>query len=124
MGITTTAMADPRVVVAMQQLGALLCSLTDNINLLSDFEEAQAVLSKTMLSVMEPRTVTTRRKFWVRPGRTSSWWDNFVNGLVVPHFITTTAAMADPRFVVVMQPLVALLCSLMENLLDQPPFCT
>ncbi|XP_033977923.1 putative nuclease HARBI1 [Trematomus bernacchii] len=33
-----------------------------------------------------PRRTTrraTRRKFWVRPGRTSSWWDNFVNGVVV-----------------------------------------
>ncbi|XP_060758370.1 putative nuclease HARBI1 [Neoarius graeffei] len=33
-----------------------------------------------------PRRVTRRakrRRFWVRPGRTSSWWDNFVNGVVV-----------------------------------------
>ncbi|KAM3877026.1 uncharacterized protein ACN63O_012576 [Diretmus argenteus] len=33
-----------------------------------------------------PRTTTrraTRRKFWVRPGRTSSWWDNFVNDVVL-----------------------------------------
>ncbi|KAM9480709.1 putative nuclease HARBI1 [Clarias gariepinus] len=33
-----------------------------------------------------PRKTTrraTRRKFWKRPGRTSSWWDNFVNGVVV-----------------------------------------
>ncbi|XP_038163564.1 putative nuclease HARBI1 [Cyprinodon tularosa] len=34
----------------------------------------------------EPRKWTrraTRRRFWVRPGRTSSWWDNFVNGVVL-----------------------------------------
>ncbi|XP_033970360.1 putative nuclease HARBI1 [Trematomus bernacchii] len=33
-----------------------------------------------------PRGITrraTRRRFWVRPGRSSSWWDNFVNGVVV-----------------------------------------
>ena len=24
------------------------------------------------------------RRFWVRPGRTSAWWDNFLHGLVVP----------------------------------------
>nr|XP_055052491.1 putative nuclease HARBI1 [Misgurnus anguillicaudatus] len=33
-----------------------------------------------------PRKTTrraTRRKFWIRPGRTSSWWDNFFNGVVV-----------------------------------------
>ena len=31
-----------------------------------------------------PRSDTrraTRRRFWVRPGQTSSWWDNFVNGV-------------------------------------------
>lgn len=25
-----------------------------------------------------------RRRFWIRPGRTALWWDNFVSGLVVP----------------------------------------
>ncbi|XP_035030944.1 putative nuclease HARBI1 [Hippoglossus stenolepis] len=24
------------------------------------------------------------RRFWVRPGRTSAWWDNFTNGVVAP----------------------------------------
>ena len=24
------------------------------------------------------------RRFWERPGRTSAWWNNFKNGLVVP----------------------------------------
>ena len=23
------------------------------------------------------------RRFWVRPGRTTAWWDNFVGGVVV-----------------------------------------
>ena len=26
----------------------------------------------------------TRRRFWTRPGRTSAWWDNFVNGIFIP----------------------------------------
>lgn len=25
----------------------------------------------------------TRRRFWVRPGRTSIWWDNIIRGLTV-----------------------------------------
>ena len=25
-----------------------------------------------------------QRKHWVKPGRTSAWWDNFVDGIVVP----------------------------------------
>ena len=24
------------------------------------------------------------RRFWIRPGRTSAWWDNFVSQTVVP----------------------------------------
>ena len=27
--------------------------------------------------------VRKRRRFWVRPGRTSEWWDKFVAGVVV-----------------------------------------
>ena len=30
------------------------------------------------------RRPATPRKFWVRPGQTSAWWDNFVNQIVVP----------------------------------------
>ena len=24
-----------------------------------------------------------RRRFWTRPGRTSAWWDNFINGTMI-----------------------------------------
>ena len=24
-----------------------------------------------------------RRRFWMRPGRTSAWWDNFINGTMI-----------------------------------------
>ncbi len=27
-----------------------------------------------------PKKKRKRRRFWVRPGRTSAWWDNFLNG--------------------------------------------
>ena len=30
------------------------------------------------------RRPATPRKLWVGPGRTSAWWDNFVNQIVVP----------------------------------------
>ena len=29
------------------------------------------------------RRQATPRGFWVRPGRTSAWWDNFVNQIVI-----------------------------------------
>ena len=33
------------------------------------------------------------RRFWVNPGRTSAWWDNFINGVVF------TSARACPVLV-------------------------
>ena len=30
-----------------------------------------------------PRRVRRQRRFWIRPGRTSLWWDNFLNGIVL-----------------------------------------
>ena len=30
-----------------------------------------------------PRKARRKRRFWVRPGRTSAWWDNFVNGIML-----------------------------------------
>ena len=30
-----------------------------------------------------PRRNRKTRRFWVRPGRTSAWWDNFMNGIVL-----------------------------------------
>ena len=43
-------------------------------------------MNHRMLFLSEPQRETrraTRRKFWVRPGRTSRWWDNVLNGMVV-----------------------------------------
>ena len=29
------------------------------------------------------RQLARPRGFWVRPGRTSAWWDNFVGGIMI-----------------------------------------
>ena len=29
-----------------------------------------------------------RRRFWTRPGRTSAWWDNFINGTMIDLCVT------------------------------------
>ncbi|XP_056157048.1 putative nuclease HARBI1 [Lampris incognitus] len=34
--------------------------------------------------IQRRRQPRKRRRFWVKPGRTSAWWDNFVNEVVVP----------------------------------------
>jgi hypothetical protein len=35
------------------------------------------------LLVAEGQNVPKTRRFWVTPGRTSAWWDNFMNGTVL-----------------------------------------
>ncbi len=42
--------------------------------------------TRNAISCTDTRTrgqAATMRKFWIRPGRTSKWWDNFVNRIVV-----------------------------------------
>ena len=42
-----------------------------------------AHLSNNSMMRRKRRAQKRRRQFWIRPGRTSAWWDNFVNGIVV-----------------------------------------
>ncbi|XP_051800748.1 putative nuclease HARBI1 [Acanthochromis polyacanthus] len=65
----------------------LLSLLQQNLLLLNHHRVEQTIIEDTLRHFMDtPRKRTrrtTRRRFWVRPGRTSSWWDNFVNGVVL-----------------------------------------
>ena len=36
------------------------------------------------------------RRFWIRPGRTSAWWDNFVSQTVVPEEWKENFRMSQP----------------------------
>ena len=38
------------------------------------------------------------RRFWERPGRTSAWWDNFVNDVVVPEEWRENFRMSEESF--------------------------
>lgn len=44
-----------------------------------------AIICRTLLMTTLPRHRSRlhRGRFWTRPGRTSSWWDNFENEVVV-----------------------------------------
>ena len=42
-----------------------------------------ANLSSMSISRKKRRRERQQTQFWIRPGRTSAWWDNFVNGIVV-----------------------------------------
>lgn len=34
--------------------------------------------------IMKQKSYRRQRRFWIKPGRTSAWWDNFVNCSVMP----------------------------------------
>ena len=75
-------------VLVLQQILSLLGLLGQYIMLLCHYAEKKRILDNRIRHIIldPPRRVTrraTRRIFWVGPGRTSSWWDNFVNGVVV-----------------------------------------
>ena len=85
---TTTMAADNMLVLVLQQILSLLGLLGQNIMLLCHYARQKRILDNRICHIIldPPQRVTrraTRTRFWVRPGWTSSWWDNFVNGLVV-----------------------------------------
>ena len=43
----------------------------------------QSLMSKDTRKVTRRSQPYKQRRFWTRPGRTSAWWDNFVNEVVV-----------------------------------------
>ena len=46
------------------------------------------------------RTINARRprRFWMRPGRTTAWWDHFVAGVVVEEQCKENFRMSKTRF--------------------------
>lgn len=62
--------------------------LQENLLLLLHYSQQQTAIDNYVRYRLldPPRRATTgagRRRFWVRPGRTSSWWDNFVSGVAL-----------------------------------------
>ncbi|XP_017276303.1 putative nuclease HARBI1 [Kryptolebias marmoratus] len=78
--------ADMMLAFLLQTLQDLVAQLQQNLRVLCHLSEQTRLLNSSIHHMLDPpRTRTrrgTRRKLWVRPGRTSSWWDNFVSGAV------------------------------------------
>lgn len=75
-------------VSVLQNILSLLGLLGQNMMLLCHYAEQKRLMDNRVRHVIlaPPRRATrraTRRRFWVRPGRTSSWWDSFVGDVVV-----------------------------------------
>ena len=81
---------DTRVVLAFVLLVVLL--LLQNVNILgvltSEYtalywKRAQVLSQLTDGPIRRRKMVRKPTRFWVRPGRSTAWWDNFVGGVVV-----------------------------------------
>ncbi|XP_057699859.1 putative nuclease HARBI1 [Corythoichthys intestinalis] len=81
-------MADHRVALLMQNLLNMLGLLHQNLLLLLYHRQHQVELQNNIRRVLlslprgRIRRAKRRRRFWVKPGRTSCWWDNFISGAV------------------------------------------
>ena len=56
--------------------------------MMTSYRRQIALLRSVVLSAPGPIRARNRlcrpRRFWIRPGRTSAWWENFVNEVVLP----------------------------------------
>ena len=58
-------------------------------NIMTSYRRQIALLRSVVLFAPGPIRARNRlncrpRRFWIRPGRTSAWWENFVNEVVLP----------------------------------------
>lgn len=58
--------------------------------------QAESRIQKRRLAIHNPKR--TKRKYWVRPGRTSLWWENFVNNIVVAEEWRESFRMSKENF--------------------------
>lgn len=92
------------------ELQALVSMLAAVVQLNAAFYDATAAYMRRrraiILALCDNSRVQRRyqpyreRRFWVRPGRTSAWWDNFVSGVVAPeewreNFRMSRSALVD-----------------------------
>ncbi|KAM4555658.1 putative nuclease HARBI1 [Odontesthes bonariensis] len=111
----TAITMDPATVVALMQtlLQTLLTTaalLKEHLQVMCQFNVEQERNYNFVRQIMShpQRRVTrraTRRRFWVRPGRTSSWWDNFVNGVVLEEEWKENFRMSRPSLVALSEEL-------------------
>ena len=76
------------VALVLQEVINATSILQQNLLLLLQYRQQKEDMENTIKHILlnPPRRRTRRatsRKFWMKPGRTSNWWDNFIDGIVV-----------------------------------------
>ncbi len=82
-------------IVAVYQLNCLLLHLRN-----VQFHKRKQLLQVTSTSIRKLKRKKTykERRFWIKPGRTSAWWDNFVAGIVIPEEWKENLRMSKDSF--------------------------
>ena len=82
-------MATREQVVLMMLLSCLLLLQRLNLPAMVEYTQIHHQMRLLMIQMMDTvkrkrhtRKVTHRR-FWIKPGQTAMWWDNFLNGIVL-----------------------------------------
>ena len=82
-------MAEKKLVLVVLLLCCLILLQQVNQAILEDYRvrhyQRKLLFSQIMDSTQKkcPRNAKRQRRFWVRPGRTSAWSDNFLNGVML-----------------------------------------
>ncbi len=53
---------------------------------------------RSRVALMVNRRPRNQRRFWIRPGRTSAWWQNFIDDIVVPEEWRENFRMSKENF--------------------------
>ena len=82
-------MASKELMVLVILLSCLLVLQQMNQAIMMEYRRLQDQRRLLLTQVMDttrrklPRKERKQRRFWIRPGRTSLWWDNFLNGVML-----------------------------------------
>ena len=72
---------------------------------LSHSQSLQGQLRNYSLMPARSRTSKKKRRFWIKPGRTSAWWRNFVRDVVLPEDWPENFRMSKESFINLCQQL-------------------
>ena len=67
--------------IAYLELSITFVQMNIRQRIRNDFR--QSLVSKDTRKATRRSQPYKQRRFWTRPGRTSAWWDNFVNEVIV-----------------------------------------
>ena len=76
----------PASLISVYQLNCLLLFLNTSLyhRIVKQVSQSVAFSRQNFISRGNVCKKRRQRRYWVRPGRTRVWWDNFVNEVVVP----------------------------------------